>query len=386
MDQTKTMSGAMKLAYEHEKKLDNVLDGNGKVLSDEVAYDGTGTEFLSQCTNVFQALNILDGNLRQVSIVSALPVQGDANVIYYLSTENKMYKWNGTVFIPITSDIRLGTGANEAYPGTSGAALEQRMNTGDVTVTVSGTSASLQDAIDQGLFRGEPGERGPQGETGATGPQGPQGPQGETGPAWRISATFPSTESMAESTSVAVGGYCIIDTGNQEDTEYGYVYMRNAAGTGIDKWTFIIDMSVAGVQGPQGPQGIQGPQGPQGVSGTVEYRMTSDPLTTYELVENRDITYTTDLDRNPVVRIPTSLTYGVSGLNFSTPASEDKYILFSNLTGAPMLAIVNGAPRDFTSTSGYISLMVRKNKIIRTVFFIYPDLIQIEVREMDKPS
>jgi len=64
---------------------------------------------------------------------------------------------------------------------------------------------------------------------------------------------------MYADTTVKVGQYVIIDTGNKYDPEYGEVYRKATAGAGQSTWTFIIDMAEAGIKGDKGDTGATGP-------------------------------------------------------------------------------------------------------------------------------
>lgn len=386
MSEKRTLNQAIDYAYSHQQKFDELLDTEGLVNSKKVSYANTDTEFLASCKTVFEALNKLDGNLRQILIVDDLTKVSapSLKVLYYSISDNKMYRYTGSEFINITSDIKLGENEGEAYPGVNGKKLENRLNSGDVTVVVGTSSTSLQKAIDTGLFKGEQGERGPQGEQGPQGVQGEKGEKGEQGPAWKISKTFTSAAQMASSSALSVGEYCIIDTGNKNDDDYGNVYMRSAVGVGSDKWTFIIDMSVSGLKGDKGDKGDKGEQGEQGIPGSVIFNKTSDSFIKYVLEENTDTTFTTAITTNPIVEIPSTLNHGLAGLNFMTD-SNDRKLQFSNFTGLPLLLIVNGAPSDLTISSGYLAWDIPKNKYIRTVFWIWGDIVEIEIRTIEKP-
>ena len=63
-----------------------------------------------------------------------IPVTGK---IYIDKTENKCYRWDGSAMVPLVmvgNGLALGSGAADAYPGTSGTALEARVDHIDETM------------------------------------------------------------------------------------------------------------------------------------------------------------------------------------------------------------------------------------------------------------
>ena len=63
-----------------------------------------------------------------------VPVAGK---IYIDKTENKCYRWDGSALVPLVmvgNGLALGSGAADAYPGTSGAALEARVDRAEETM------------------------------------------------------------------------------------------------------------------------------------------------------------------------------------------------------------------------------------------------------------
>ena len=252
MVRKKTVAGAIKKAYSNEEKLTNVLDSGGNVSASKVSYDGNGNSLLSGCKNVFDAISKLDANLRQVEMIDDRESvkRPRTDILYYSIKDNKIYRYLASGgFLNVTSDTTLGTGIDQAYPGDRGAKLEERLNTGNISVIVDEQQMTLQEALQSGYLKGIQGDKGDKGDKGEA---GEQGAQGERGPAWGIYMTFGSIDKMNASADVPVGEYCIIDTGDKSDDDYGKVYRRKAEGTGDDKWTYIIDMATAGVKGDQG--------------------------------------------------------------------------------------------------------------------------------------
>nr|DAE44608.1 MAG TPA: collagen triple helix repeat protein [Caudoviricetes sp.] len=128
-------------------------------------------------------------------------------------------------------------------------------------------------------IKGDKGDQGIQGVQGPEGPQGEQGVQGEKGlkgdkgEPFRIDKVYNNIDELIVD-DFEVGRYAII-RGDEKAEDYGKVYLKSFEGIGIDKWTFITDMSVAvkgdkgdqGIQGPKGERGDTGPQGIQGIQG-----------------------------------------------------------------------------------------------------------------------
>lgn len=146
-------------------------------------------------------------------------------------------------------------------------------NKGDVysITAVTNTNVHVSNAIAAGVLKG------------------PKGDKGDQGAPFTIAKTFNSVDELDNSDELSVGQLAIIDTGNKEDEDYGKVYQRKAIGQGSDKWTFLIDMSVAGVQGPQGKQGVQGIAGPKGDKGDKGEAGKSQRVATVNVDSDTDV-------------------------------------------------------------------------------------------------
>ena len=59
---------------------------------------------------------------------SVFPQPGETGKIYVDLSTNKTYRWSGTTYVVISDTIALGTTSSTAYPGSSGVALENRID------------------------------------------------------------------------------------------------------------------------------------------------------------------------------------------------------------------------------------------------------------------
>ena len=60
--------------------------------------------------------------------LNAFPQPGETGKIYVDLSTNKTYRWSGTTYVVISDTIALGSTSSTAYPGSSGVALENRID------------------------------------------------------------------------------------------------------------------------------------------------------------------------------------------------------------------------------------------------------------------
>ena len=89
--------------------------------------------------------------------------------------------------------------------------------------------------------------------------------EGAAGAAFAIAETFSSIAARDSNTTVQIGQFALMGgTLAPTDEEYGKLYLKTTTG-----WSFVVDMSVAGIQGPAGPAGPAGADGTNGTAGTA---------------------------------------------------------------------------------------------------------------------
>ena len=76
----------------------------------------------SYVSDVFEGY-LVGGKFRKTDSASGAEIEAKANAIYVDLKTNKTYRWSGTAYVEISSSLALGTTAETAYPGDSGAAL-----------------------------------------------------------------------------------------------------------------------------------------------------------------------------------------------------------------------------------------------------------------------
>ena len=53
---------------------------------------------------------------------AAFPPTGESSIIYIAKDKNKTYRWGGSDYVPVGSDLALGETSSTAYPGDKGKA------------------------------------------------------------------------------------------------------------------------------------------------------------------------------------------------------------------------------------------------------------------------
>ena len=116
---------------------------NGKVGSANgiAQLDGTGKVPSSQLPGYVD-------DVREYASVSAFPATGESGVIYVALDTNKTYRWSGSAYVLIGSDLALGETASTAYRGDRGkAAYEHSQMQGNPHNTTIAQISGLQTAL-----------------------------------------------------------------------------------------------------------------------------------------------------------------------------------------------------------------------------------------------
>ena len=113
-----TTSNITGLQSELDGKLSNALKGSSDGLAE---LDSNGKVPSSQLPSYVD--DVIEGTLE------TFPTIGESGKIYIDTNTNITYRWSGSIYAPIGSDLALGETASTAYPGDKGVLVTNNLNT-----------------------------------------------------------------------------------------------------------------------------------------------------------------------------------------------------------------------------------------------------------------
>lgn len=127
----------------------------------------------------------------------------------------------------------------------------------------------------------------------------------------------------------------------------------------------------------------------KGDSGKSLFLSSDEAFTSYTLVDNTDMAFTTALTASPTVTIPPDFTGCIAGVEFINKESATSLSIVNNsgIAFAKFRTIVNGTDRTSSrlakTDDTHYSLTISKNSTIQSVFKATALGLDIDIREMD---
>ncbi|BFG69134.1 hypothetical protein KACHI17_00150 [Sediminibacterium sp. KACHI17] len=193
------------------------------------------------------------------------PVTPTVNTVYYNTTDQKTYIWNGTAWEVLAQGGIAGPQGIQGPAGTNGVSLSWQ---GSLASSPSSPQLNwaYYNSTDKKSYVWDGDSWEILSQDGSTGAQGAQGPQGIQGPAGTNGVSLIWQGSLASSPSSPQLNWTYYNSTDKKS----YVWDG-------DSWEILSQDGSTGAQGVQGLQGIQGPAGTNGVSLSWQGSLASSP-------------------------------------------------------------------------------------------------------------